>query len=77
MTVCPTFKPFSDAALVVSTQWPEYRQIAAAEISTRMARRLVLDANRFTGDTLGAGPGIEYLSVGKAGAWKPWKPWKQ
>ena len=56
------------SALVVSTQWPEYRQIAAVDVSTRMVRRLVLDANRFTGETLGTGPGIEYLSVGRAGA---------
>jgi UDPglucose 6-dehydrogenase len=54
------------SALVVATQWPEYRHIAAAEVSTRMVRRLVLDANRFTGETLGAGSGIEYLSVGRA-----------
>jgi hypothetical protein len=31
-----------------------------------MVRRLVLDANRFTGETLGIEAGIEYLSVGRS-----------
>ena len=56
------------AALVVATPWPEYRQIAAADVVARMTRPLVLDAGRFLRDTLGAAPGIEYLSVGKASA---------
>lgn len=56
------------SALVVSTPWPEYRQIAAGEVAAHMTRRLVLDSNRFTGATLGAHNDIEYLSVGKAGA---------
>ena len=54
------------SALVVSTPWPEYRQVAAGDIAARMTRRLVLDANRFLSDTLGQEPDIEYLSVGKA-----------
>ena len=56
------------SALVVSTPWPEYRQVAAAEVAARMARHLVLDANRFTGETLGSEAGIEYVSVGKFSA---------
>ncbi len=56
------------SALVVATAWPEYRQIAAGEVTARMTRRLVLDANRFTGETLGKDASIEYLSVGKARA---------
>ena len=54
------------SALVVSTEWPEYRQIAAAEVSTRMVRPLVLDASRFLGVTLGNNAGIEYVSVGRS-----------
>lgn len=55
------------SALVVATPWPEYRQITAIDVAARMRRRLVLDASRFLGDTLGRHTGIEYLSVGKAG----------
>ena len=53
------------SALVVSTPWPEYRQVAAGEVAARMTRHLILDANRFTGETLGSEAGIEYVSVGK------------
>jgi UDPglucose 6-dehydrogenase len=56
------------SALVVATPWPEYLQVAAGEVAARMERPLVLDANRFLAQTLGSVPGIEYLSVGKAGA---------
>lgn len=56
------------SALVVATPWPEYRQIAVGEVTARMTRCLVLDANRFTGETLGKDASIEYLSVGKARA---------
>lgn len=53
------------SALVVSTPWPEYRDVEARELSARMTRRLVVDANRFTGATLGDAVGIEYVSVGR------------
>jgi UDPglucose 6-dehydrogenase len=53
------------SALVVSTPWPEYREVAPSEVAARMTRRLIVDANRFTGATLGSAAGIEYVSVGK------------
>ena len=56
------------SALVVATPWPEYRTVAPRDVSLRMAGRVVLDANRFLGDTLGAHPDLEYVSVGKATA---------
>jgi UDPglucose 6-dehydrogenase len=56
------------SALVVATPWPMYRDIAAGEVTARMARCLVLDANRFTGETLAKDTRIEYFSVGKATA---------
>ena len=56
------------SALVVATPWPEYREVAADHLVRHMARPLVLDANRFLGDTLGKHRGVEYLSVGKATA---------
>ena len=52
------------SALVVATPWPEYRTIAPSDIAARMVRRLVLDANRFLGETLGKHEDIEYVSVG-------------
>jgi UDPglucose 6-dehydrogenase len=55
----------SASALVISTPWPEFREVAAGELVTRMARRLVLDASRFTGGTLGRESRIEYVSVGR------------
>ncbi len=56
------------SALVVTTPWPEYREFSADDVIRQMARPLVLDANRFLGDTLGTHAGVEYLSVGKATA---------
>jgi UDPglucose 6-dehydrogenase len=53
------------SALVVATPWPAYRAIAPADVVSRMSRCLVLDANRFTGDTLGRDARVEYVSVGK------------
>jgi UDPglucose 6-dehydrogenase len=55
------------SALVLATQWPEYRQVVASDVATRMRRPLVLDANRFAAETLGTYPEIEYVSVGTAG----------
>jgi UDPglucose 6-dehydrogenase len=52
------------SALVVATPWPEYRTIAPGDIAARMVRRLVLDASRFLGETLGRHEDIEYVSVG-------------
>jgi UDPglucose 6-dehydrogenase len=54
------------SALVVATPWPEYRQVDAASVARRMAGRLVLDANRHLGATLGAEPRLDYVSVGRA-----------
>lgn len=51
-------------ALVISTPWPDYRRIDAADVTSSMKGRLVLDANRFTGETLGKTAGLQYISVG-------------
>jgi UDPglucose 6-dehydrogenase len=53
------------SALVVATSWPMYREIDSAEVTARMSRCLVLDADRFTGETFGTDSRIEYFSVGK------------
>ena len=49
-------------AVVVMTEWPEYRNIAADAV----AGALVLDANRFLAKNLGDDPRIVYATVGKA-----------
>lgn len=53
-------------ALVVMTEWPEYRKIGADAISSALRGRHVLDANRFLMQELGARPDIVYVTVGKA-----------
>ena len=55
------------SALVVATPWLEYREVAASHVVRQMVRPLVLDANRFLGETLGKHGGVEYVSVGKRG----------
>lgn len=52
-------------ALVVSTEWPLYRQIGPDEVVRTMLRPLVIDANRFLGPTLGADQRIRLISVGQ------------
>jgi len=53
-------------ALVVATPWPEYRSVPAEQVKERMTGTLVLDANRYLSATLGAQPGLRYVSVGRA-----------
>ena len=52
-------------ALVVATEWPEYRQVPVGGVVTAMTAPLVVDANRFAGRTLGADPRVRLLSVGQ------------
>ncbi len=55
----------ADAA-VVSTEWPEFRNIEARELIANMRTPIVLDANRFLEQSLGNAPPIEYAAVGRA-----------
>jgi len=52
------------AALVVMTEWPDYRKIDGAAIAG--ACGLVLDANRFLAAQLGSNERVVYATVGKA-----------
>ena len=54
------------AALVVATAWPEYRDVDASQVASRMSGRVVLDANGFLASSLGRQPDVTYLTVGKA-----------
>jgi UDP-glucose 6-dehydrogenase len=51
-------------ALVVMTEWPDFKTIKADEIVARMATPNVLDQNAFL-DHLAADPRINYLTIGK------------
>lgn len=55
------------SALVVMTEWPDYKTIDGEAIAGALGgRRLVLDANRFLAQQLGANPRVVYATVGKA-----------
>lgn len=51
------------AALVVATEWPELREVELAAALRVMARRVVVDANRFLGANA-AGLDVTYRAVG-------------
>lgn len=49
------------SALVIATEWPEFKRLELGPLLARMRRKLVLDANRFLNI-----PDTEYYSVGVA-----------
>jgi UDPglucose 6-dehydrogenase len=53
-------------ALVVATEWPDYRTVSMSEILDTMRTPIVLDANRFLAAALENLPGVTYVAVGKA-----------
>jgi UDPglucose 6-dehydrogenase len=53
-------------ALVIATEWPEYRTVSMPETLAAMRAPVVLDANRFLAASLEALPGVTYVAVGKA-----------
>jgi UDPglucose 6-dehydrogenase len=53
-------------ALVVMTEWPEYRQTSADAVADAMAGRFVLDANRFLRQQFANNHRVVYATVGKA-----------
>ena len=53
-------------ALVIATEWPDYRKIAMPDVLNVMRSATILDANRFLASALEALPNITYLAVGKA-----------
>jgi UDPglucose 6-dehydrogenase len=52
-------------AIVICTEWPEFRQAAWPNILPALAQPIVIDANGFVSDNLSAFPGIVYRQVGK------------
>ena len=53
-------------ALVVATEWPDYRTVSMTETLTAMHSPIILDANRFLAASLEALPNVTYVAVGKA-----------
>ena len=53
-------------AVVVCTEWPEFRRADWAQLIPDMRGRVVVDANRFLEKELKNAPGVEHLSVGRA-----------
>ncbi|HLH54049.1 MAG TPA: nucleotide sugar dehydrogenase [Verrucomicrobiae bacterium] len=53
------------AAVVICTEWPEFRQVDWKDALAVMAGRLVLDANGFLGKELKDIPGVEHVTVGR------------
>jgi UDPglucose 6-dehydrogenase len=54
------------SALVIATEWPEYRSLTPESILSVMRKPLVIDANGFLLTTLGCDQRIRYATVGKA-----------
>jgi len=52
-------------AVVLATECPEFRELSARDLIEKMKNPVVLDANRFLEKTLGATPGVHYVTVGK------------
>jgi UDPglucose 6-dehydrogenase len=55
------------SALVVATEWPEFRDVDVDSVLSVMKRKLVLDPNRFLAAKLGGRNDLEYLAVGVPG----------
>jgi UDPglucose 6-dehydrogenase len=55
------------SALVVMTEWPDYRNIDGSAIENALAgKKIILDANRFLGSQMADHPHVVYAAVGKA-----------
>jgi UDPglucose 6-dehydrogenase len=53
------------SCLVVSTEWPSFRDVPAAEIAKRLSHPLVIDMNRYLSASIGREPAIEYVTFGR------------
>jgi UDPglucose 6-dehydrogenase len=51
-------------ALVICTEWPEYRQVSANAFDAMLPPAIVVDANRFLRQIAQASPRVRYLAVG-------------
>lgn len=52
-------------AVVVATEWPEFRNLAADDMAAAMAGDIVLDSSRYLEPNLGASKRLKFVSVGR------------
>lgn len=52
-------------ALIVATEWPEYREVEMSLVASVMHTPYVLDANRFLAKSIESQSAIKYVTVGK------------
>ncbi len=52
-------------AVVIATEWPEFRHLPWPALLASMNRRVVVDANRFVEKAVAPAPGLVYLTVGR------------
>lgn len=52
------------SAAIIATEWPEFRDLTAADVTAWMQRPLFLDASRFLAAKLRGQPGVQYVTVG-------------
>jgi UDPglucose 6-dehydrogenase len=66
VVLCPSWQDtLVDAdALVVATEWPEYKQVTGTICVEQMRTPVVIDSNRFLA-SIGADPRIRYFAIGK------------
>lgn len=53
-------------ALIIATEWSDYRAVSMSEAVAVMSSPKILDANRFLAGSVEALPGVTYVAVGKA-----------
>lgn len=53
-------------ALVIATEWPDYRSVPMPDVLAEMRSAVVLDANRFLANQIGTLADVTYVAVGKA-----------
>lgn len=53
-------------ALVIATEWPDYRLVSIQDVLAAMRTAIVLDPNRFLASQLETLSGVAYVTVGKA-----------
>ncbi len=57
---------FTDSeAVVLATEWPEFRELNFAKLIPSMKRAMLIDQNAFTAKQLADMPGLEYIIAGK------------
>jgi UDPglucose 6-dehydrogenase len=67
ITIAPTALAAAENsdAVVVATEWPQFRELSGRDLIQRMKTPVVLDANRFLEKSLQAGSGsLAYFAVG-------------